>query len=145
MIRFGFDVEIARPVDEVFAFVTDPAHLPEWQTNTVEIQADPPGPLRLGSRTHEVHEVPFGRRVEEDVEVVGFEQDRLLDLHITDGPIPVDGRWEFEGTDDRTRIHFEAHGELHGAMRLAEPLLQLGIKRQMRADHQRLKERLESS
>jgi uncharacterized protein YndB with AHSA1/START domain len=28
MLRIAFPVEIARPVDEVFAYVTDPARLP---------------------------------------------------------------------------------------------------------------------
>lgn len=143
VIRFGFDLDIDRPVSEVFAFITDPARLPEWQTNTVEAHADPPGPLRPGSRIREVHTSPFGKTIEEDVEVAACEPGRLLELHIVDGLLPIDGRWEFERLDGGTRLHFSARGEPNGPWRLAEPLLKLGIRQQMREHHRRLKERLE--
>ena len=35
MIDFTIDTQIARPVGDVFAYVTDPDKLATWQTNTV--------------------------------------------------------------------------------------------------------------
>jgi polyketide cyclase/dehydrase/lipid transport protein len=49
MIEFTIDTEIARPVDEVFAYVTDPGKLATWQTNTVSARQQDEGPLGLGS------------------------------------------------------------------------------------------------
>jgi len=41
-------VEIARPPDEVFAFVTDPANLSVWQ-DAEEVQQLTEGPVRAGT------------------------------------------------------------------------------------------------
>ena len=146
MIHFGFHVEIDRPVSEVFAYVTDPWHLPEWQTNTVEVRSDPAPPLRVGTRLREVHAAPFGKRVESEVLVAAIEQDRLLELHIENGPAPIDGRWEFaDNGPGRTLIRFSASGRIGGPLRILTPLLRFGFKRQMLAHHRRLKQRLEAS
>ena len=144
VIHFGFHVEIERPVHDVFAFVTDPWHLPEWQTNTIEVHTDPAPPLRPGTRLREIHPAPFGKRVESDVLVAALEPDRLLELHIENGPAPIDGRWEFsEPGPGRTLIRFSASGEIAGPLRILGPLLRLGFKRQMLAHHKRLKQVLE--
>ena len=47
MIEFTIETEIARPPEEVFAFATDPALLPRWQTNTVSALPLDDGPLRV--------------------------------------------------------------------------------------------------
>lgn len=146
MIQFGFHVEIDRPVSDVFAYVTDPWHLPEWQTNTVEVHTDPAPPLRPGTRLREIHAAPLGRRVESEVVVARIEQDQLLELHIENGPAPIDGRWEFaENGPGRTLIRFSASGTVDGPLRFLGPLLRLGFKRQMLAHHRRLKHRLETA
>ena len=146
MLQFGFHVEIDRPVSEVFAYVTDPWHLPEWQTNTVEVHTDPAPPLRPGTRLREIHAAPLGRRVESEVVVAAIEQDRLLELHIENGPAPIDGRWEFaEGAGGGTLIRFSASGTVTGPVRFLGPILRIGFKRQMLAHHRRLKENLEQA
>jgi hypothetical protein len=35
-------VEIARPPTEVFEYLTDPSHLPEWQESVVAVQGERP-------------------------------------------------------------------------------------------------------
>jgi hypothetical protein len=47
MIDFTIEIEIAQPRDQVFAYVTDPAKLPTWQTNT--LSAAPTSPGHCGS------------------------------------------------------------------------------------------------
>lgn len=71
MIDFTIEIEIARPPEQVFAYVTDPAKLPTWQTNT--ISAVPDGPLRLGSMIREGHRGPRGRELASLVEVSELE------------------------------------------------------------------------
>ncbi|MGA2322049.1 MAG: SRPBCC family protein, partial [Solirubrobacteraceae bacterium] len=56
-------VEIARPPDEVFAFVTDPSKLSAWQ-DAEEVQQLTEGPVRAGTRFREVHKAMGRRRVE---------------------------------------------------------------------------------
>ena len=146
MIQFGFHVEIDRPVGDVFAYVTDPWHLPEWQANTIEVRTDPAPPLRPGTRLTEIHAAPLGKRVESEVVVTAVEQDRLLELHIENGPVPIDGRWEFaEAAGGGTLLRFSASGTVHGPLRFLGPVLRMGFKRRMRMDHRRLKHQLEKA
>ena len=133
-----------RPVEEVFAYVADPANLGEWQTNLVSVTKETEGPVRSGTRFREVRRAPLGRTVEASVEVSGYEENRRLDLRIVSGPLPIDGRNAFTAVDGATRIEFVAEGELRGALRLAGPVLARLLHRQFERDYARLKDALES-
>ncbi|MBA3422016.1 MAG: SRPBCC family protein [Thermoleophilaceae bacterium] len=63
MAHFEHTVEIARPVGEVFAFVTEPSNYPRWQPSLVAVQPHRRGRLRPGSEVTEVRRF-FGREVE---------------------------------------------------------------------------------
>jgi uncharacterized protein YndB with AHSA1/START domain len=130
MIRFTISTDIDRPVGEVFAYVTDPAKLPIWQTNTVSVTQEGDGPVRVGTRLREVHRGPGGKELPSLVEVSELEPDRTFALRMLEGPLPIHGRIELEPTSSGTRMAFTAHGEPTGLMRLAQPLLRIGIKRQ---------------
>ena len=54
MIDLTVETRIARPVHDVFAYATDPDHLPSWQTNTVSARREDDGPYGVGSRLREV-------------------------------------------------------------------------------------------
>ncbi|MEV0207246.1 MULTISPECIES: SRPBCC family protein [unclassified Streptomyces] len=41
-------IDIARPPDEVFAYVTDPARFAEWQGDVVRVRAEDGGPASTG-------------------------------------------------------------------------------------------------
>ena len=142
MIDFTIETEIARAAPEVFAYVTDPELLPTWQTNTVSAIPERPGPLLLGGRLREVHRVPGGRELPSVVEVVEYERDRTFALRVVEG-VPIHARMTFEPTGDGTRFSFRAHGRLTGAMRLAQPLLKISLRRQFAEQCARLKQILE--
>src|SRR6266576_551649 len=90
MIDFEVKAVIDRPVNEVFAYVTDPAKLATWQTNTVAAEQLDDGPLRRGSRLREVHRGPGGRELLSTVEVTELEQNRVFALHVLEGTLPID-------------------------------------------------------
>jgi uncharacterized protein YndB with AHSA1/START domain len=130
MIEFTIHTDIDRPVGDVFAYVTDPEKLPTWQTNTVSVTQERPGPLRVGTRLHEVHRGPGGRELASLVEVAELEPDRAFALRMLEGPLPIHARIALEPTDEGTRMAFTAHGSPRGAMRLAQPLLKIAVQRQ---------------
>jgi uncharacterized membrane protein len=144
LIRVDLTVQVNRPVDEVFAYVADPANLGEWQTNLVSVTKETEGPVRSGTRFREVRRAPFGRTAEAIVEVSGYEENRRFDLRIVSGPLPIDGRNEFIAVDGATRIEFVAEGDLRGPLRLAGPVLGRLLHRQFGSDYARLKDALES-
>lgn len=143
MIEFTIEIAIARPPDEVFAFATDPALLPRWQTNTVSAVPEQEGPLRVGSRIREVHEAPGGKKMESVVEVEELKPGRVFALRMVEGALPLDARLTFESVGSGTRLRFRVHGQPTGAARLAQPLLRPALRRQFRRNCAELKRQLE--
>lgn len=142
-IDFSFDVNIARPPHEVFSVVTDLEQLPKWQPAVVGAEPLQDGPLRRGSRIKEVREIR-GKRLEQVVEVSALDRGREFGLRIVEGPLPVHGDLTFTPTDDGgTRLHMHAFGQATGKMRLIQPLLNVGLKREFRSQYSRLKELVE--
>ncbi len=141
MISFGFPVDVGRSVNEVFAYLTDPANLPEWQ-QTDELEQLTAGTVAKGTRFREVRKV-LGRRLESISEVADYERDRRFDLHIVSGPARVVDRWMFEAVDGGTRLHFSTEGHARAALRLLEPMIATVLERRRRGHHERLKLALE--
>jgi uncharacterized membrane protein len=143
MLSFTLTVDIARDLDTVFAYVTDPGKLPEWQRNTVAVTAEPPPPLRRGTHLREVRKGPFGKTVESLVEVTALEPNRTFGLRILEGPLPVDGHHTFAAHDGGTRIEVAIDGRPRGGLRLAQPLLRPLLRSQFERHYAELKRRLE--
>lgn len=142
MITFRFAIEVARPVHDVFEYVTDPAKLREWQ-GTDNVEQVTAGPVELGTRLREVR-VVLGRRLESVTEVVAYEPDRRFEIRILSGPAPVEDRWAFEDAADGTRVVFSTEGSARGILRVVEPLIGAVLEHRRRAHHARLKHALEA-
>ena len=133
MIDITVETLIARPVHDVFAYATDPVHLPSWQTNTVSATREDDGPYGVGSRLREVHRAPGGKQLESVVEVVEYAPDRVFALEVKEGT-PIHAHITFEPADGGTRMRFRAHGKLSGPTRIVEPLLARLLRKQF-AEH----------
>ncbi len=48
-MRIEESIEINRPVENVFAYVSDVNHLPQWAGTTIEVKDAPEGPLHDGA------------------------------------------------------------------------------------------------
>jgi len=129
MIQFTVEIEIVRPAGDVFAYITDPTKLATWQTNTLSLVAGEDGPLRVGTPPREVHSAPGGKQLASLVEVSEYEPDRVFALRMLEGALPIDARITFEPMELGTQVLLAAHGRPSGAMRLAQPLLRLSLKR----------------
>ena len=136
-------VEIARPPDEVFAFVSDPTKLSAWQ-DAEEVQQLTEGPVRAGTRFREVHKA-MGRRRVELTEVVECDPGRLFHIRVVEGP-PVDGRWEFApARGGGTRVTLTPLAHLPGRARHVVPdrAMEQMTALVFRRFHRRLKRTLE--
>ncbi len=56
-------VEIGRSADDVFAYIRDFSHEPEWQADAIEVVPEPPGPVSVGTRVRNKRKTPFGTQV----------------------------------------------------------------------------------
>jgi uncharacterized protein YndB with AHSA1/START domain len=145
LIQFTVHTEIARSPTEVFGYVTDPAKLATWQTNTISAVAEDDQPFGLGTRVREVHRAPGGKQLASLVEVSEYEPDRVFALRTLEGPLPIHARITLEPTKLGTSVQLDAHGEPNGPMRLAQPLLRVTLKRQFAGYCASLKRVLENA
>ncbi len=134
---------VARPPEVVFDYLTDPAHLREWQTVKTSVEQITPGPRGPGTRIRERTKPPVGKEFEQVVEFATFDRPRRFATHIVEGPAKIDGAWTFTPDGEATRVHFAAEGPLPGPLRLLEPIARRVLDRQFAGYHERLRRNLE--
>ena len=141
MIRIEREVRIARPREEVFAYLTDPERIPEWQETAVEVAAEP-GDRGVGSRWRETR-VFMGKRIEQTVETTAYQPLEEFALAVVDGPIPLRVHHRLTDTDGDTSIHVTGEGEPGGMFRFGARFIVPVVERQFDADFARLREIVE--
>jgi carbon monoxide dehydrogenase subunit G len=143
-VRVEETFAVGQPPKVVFDYMTDASNLADWQTAHTSTEQLTEGPPRLGSRFRERLKPPFGREFEQVTEFTEFDRPRRFHVHIVEGRFPVDGTWSLEPDGSGTRVQFVAEGELHGLMRLLEPIVVRVLARQFAGYHRNLSHNLES-
>ena len=143
-MRVEESIEIRRPLNEVFDYVANPENLPEWSSLAIEVK-DAPEPLNEGDAFTTVGKF-LGRRFETPFERASYEPNRRYTDRAARGPVP-DQEWTYtfeEVSEGATRLTRAAEGEPGGFFKLADPLIERALKRQVRADLETLKDLLEA-
>jgi uncharacterized protein YndB with AHSA1/START domain len=142
VIEVEHTLEIGRPADEVFDYLTDVSRLPEWQASA-ESATLGEGELRVGARVQEVRTF-MGRRAASTLEVSEYEPPRRFSLRVVEGPIRYSVEHALEAFDGRTRITLVGRGEARGVPRLMQGAVRRAVERQFVKDLELLKRTLES-
>ena len=143
MIDLETTVEIARPAQEVFAFVADQTNAPQWQTDLHEVRRLTDGPIGVGSE-HEFVRTFAGRRLASRNRFVAFEPGRYVKFEIPSGWISGTASYRTEASrSDRTVLTSRMEFRVRGPLRLLEPVLSRLLAKDSRRDEQRLKSLLE--
>jgi uncharacterized protein YndB with AHSA1/START domain len=138
------DIEIGRPPDEVFAYVTDPGRFAEWQDDVVSARIEPGGPRGGGARlvtTRRVARTEF-TQVQEITEIA---PPRIWAARGVEGPIRAHARITVEPLRDgeASRVTFALDFEGPGIGRLFVPQVRRIAAKQAPRSYRNLKERLE--
>jgi len=138
-------VEVARPPEDVFAYLDDLARHREWQETLVDVHVDTEGPTRVGSRATETRRVPGGKR-KFTYEVTAHDPPRSSSFHGVEGPVRPVGTVRVEpiGEGSHSRVTIELEFEGHGIGKLLAPLARREARKQVPRDQARLKQRLEA-
>jgi uncharacterized protein YndB with AHSA1/START domain len=139
-------IEISRRPEDVFAYVSDPSHLPDWQESIVSVRGD--GPFTVGSKVVVTRRI--GRMKQATTtEITELTPPKTWGVRATDGAIrgKVKGTVEPLDGGERSRVTISLDSEGHGIGKLLMPLVMSLVRRQaqteMPRNMQTLKERLE--
>jgi uncharacterized protein YndB with AHSA1/START domain len=124
MVDTSKSITIGRPVEEVFAYVTDTSNDPAWHTDILEARKTSEGPIGLGTIWHLGFKPAMGVS-EGDTEVVEFEPNRKEVMRGEMGPMQPTLTYLFEPADGGTRFTRRVQIKVSGMMKLMEPLMRL--------------------
>ncbi len=135
---------INRPVEDVFAVLSNPENAPKWSRSALEEKLTSPPPVRVGSTRRAVVRSFGGGTTQNDAICTAFERNRRLAWKATSGPVPFAVTVDTTPVDGATRLDSTWTFEFRGPLRLVRPLLELMFRRAMRRDVDNLKVMMEA-
>ena len=146
MARIESSVVIGRPLDDVYAYVSDLENDAKWQTGIEESRFTSGGPDQVGSIGRKVSRF-LGRRIESTWEIAAADEGegyKTVTIKSKSGPFPYEGTYHLESAEDATRLTLVGDADVGGFFKLGEPILVRVARRQTESELQKLKDILES-
>jgi uncharacterized protein YndB with AHSA1/START domain len=131
-------VEIARPIEDVFEFVSDPRNDPRWCRKVRSVDLVEEGRYAVVHRP-----VPLRPARRLDMRRVAADPPRRIEWVEDDGADVFRVTYELEPSERGTRIRQRSEAQL-GAPRFLHPILRAGIGRDLARQLRDLKRLLES-
>ena len=145
MPTFVIETFVARPPEQVFAYLRDVSHEAVWQSAHVsEVIVEPPGPAKQGTLYHKIRRTRFGeQRFTEKITEMDESARRWSDLTLT-GPFRgTIGNWQILSESDGATVHLSVEMHAPGLVRLLLPLIERTARRDLQSEFSKLKEILE--
>jgi uncharacterized protein YndB with AHSA1/START domain len=142
VIRFETSVRIERPIDDVFAYVSEPENFPRWNSAVQTVRKTSSGQNPVGATYAMTRQLPSGQ-AENDLEITAYKRPRAFAIRTLSGPTPFAYRYAFSPSDGGTLVELDAEVELPAAVELVGPLARRAVKRGVDDNFARLKDTLE--
>ena len=142
MINFTNVTTIDRPSNEVYAYLSDLEHTPEWNWAISETRKATPGPIAVGSRYQQTRTVP--EPATEDLEITGLSQDQWIEIAGTLARFPARLSYRLSERGGATEVTNTVSLDVRGALGLIAPIVAPRIKRAVADNLDDLKQRLEA-
>jgi uncharacterized protein YndB with AHSA1/START domain len=127
MIAFETGIRIDAPLEDVFAYVSDPRTFPSWNSAVEKVHTRA-GSGGVGSTYSMIRQLPTGRAANE-LEVVGRERPHEFSVRAGAGPTPFLYRYRLTRENGTTVVRLDAQVELPGAARALPQLARHAVKR----------------
>lgn len=138
------EIEIGRPVHEVWAYAADPDNAVSWYAKIESVEWKTAKPIAIGSKVAFVARF-LHRRLAYTYEVTELVAGRRLVMRTAQGPFPMETVYTWHETEPgATRMTIRNRGEPSGFSRVSAPVLARAISRANKRDLRRIKEILES-
>jgi uncharacterized membrane protein len=117
-------ITIDRPVEQVFAFISDGMNNPKWRPSVIDIQPVPgkPATFKQGLKG------PGGRRIDGDYQITESKQNELIKFQVIAGPARPTGTYKLETVGKSTRLTFILDFELKGLAKLMDPMIHASMR-----------------
>lgn len=140
MISKEVSVFVARPIGEVFDYLTDLSKAHEWGDDVVRAEAH--GDPAVGTTGVYVQKF-MGREVENEVEVTAYNPPYELCYRSTSGPVSFQGCQRCAEQDGGTLLSQTISAEAGGFFKVAEGMVGNQLESSMQKDFENLKAILE--
>jgi uncharacterized protein YndB with AHSA1/START domain len=127
VIAFETELHLDRPIEVVFAYVSDPLNFPRWNSAVEAVRKTSAGKNGVGSTYSMERNLPGGPAVNE-LEVVACERPHEFAIRATAGPTPFLYRYRFTTENGETVVKLYAEVELPGAAAFLPALARRAVK-----------------
>jgi uncharacterized protein YndB with AHSA1/START domain len=108
MLKIESTTLFSRPIEEVFAVLSNLENNPKWSSAFLEVKKTSQGSIGVGTTWRAIQRA-FGRGLESEVEVTEYEPNRKW-TQKGKSPFPVQVQATFESIDDSTRVNLRLQG-----------------------------------
>ncbi len=136
-------VDVQRPVEEVFAYLTDPSNNLKWEKGVLEMELTSEGPVGVGSKGRRVEN--YMGRDEGTYEITEFETNKGFSFRFESEKFAGDGGYSLESAGDGTKLTYRFNAKPKNPIwGLLTPLMMPMVSRQTRKNYSNLKQLLET-
>ena len=122
MNEFEITIVIERPVDDVFAVITDVSKTPAWTPGLTEVRRGGDGPLQVGEALTFVGSF-LGRNYESVAACTELVAGERYGTKTSSGPFHLEIDSRLEPVANGTRLATVYRGESHGFFKIAESIV----------------------
>ena len=144
MIVFQTRVGIERPIEEVFAYVSDPGNFPVLERGRPGRTPDVRGSEQRRLDLRDQRQLPSGAATNQ-LEIVASKRPREFVIRASAGPTPFLYRYRFAADNDETVLQLDAEVELPGAAALLPQLGRRAVKKGVEDNFATMKQILETA
>jgi uncharacterized membrane protein len=135
---------IDKPVDEVFAYITNVKTWPLWESGLLEAEQTSDGPLNVGTTFRGVNQA-FGQRMEWTSEVINYVPSKSWGQKIVSNGWSTKESLTFEPFQGKTtKFSLVSELEMGGLLKLFAPFVAHKMQKQIGKNLVRLKDILEA-
>jgi carbon monoxide dehydrogenase subunit G len=135
-------IEIARPPEDVFAFIADARNRPQWDESVGTEELTSPEPIGVGSTVRTTLR-SMGRTYVYTWEIKQHESPSRQRIESTSGPFPTTLEYLLQPSPAGTQLQFSVTGDPRGVLRLFCPLIARNTQKNLDRNFPRLKALLE--
>ena len=143
MARIEETVEIKRPTDKVFLYVTEAKSWPKWHSSMLGAEQTSSGQLGVGTTFRGANKV-MGRRMPWNSKVTEYVANKRWGETISSGSTLIEEQLTFDSAGAGTKFNQVYDIKVGGFLKLLAPMVISSMRKEMKANLSTLKSILEA-